>query len=703
MVSTDRASMSAGRMDVAHHLDIAWRRHREGKLAEALSECDEILRRDRHCAPALDLSGRIFYQLGDFRSAEARIRAGLAIAPARADAWSNLAVVLEASGRPQAAADCLRQALKLDPQAYELQTNLSAIEWRLARPAEAETAARRALAGNPRYGPAWYNLALALQAQRRTIEALDAVRRAVGLEPNEPSHAGLQAQLEDALGATDKALSTYETALARNPFATSLRFEYAGLLDRAGDPQGALAAYGDVLRREPSHGPALSQFLNIMRQTAVWEGLYATEHSLRSAVATGSALVTPFVLLASPSTRAEQRRCADTWCRQLAGVDATTTRRRRLSSRRLRIGYLSGDFYSHATAFLTAGLFEAHDRGRFEISAYSIGPDDQSPMRARLVRAFDRFVDARFIDAREIAATIRAHGIDILVDLKGHTAGALPKILALRPAPIQVHYLGYPGTLGSGQVDYLVGDAIVTPPEHAPDYAETLVRLPGCYQVNDRERPIAPTHSRAALGLPDDAMVFCNFNATYKINPAVLDVWAEILHEVPGSVLWLLAPQPDHPAVTNLQREANARGIDPARLVFAAKRDNPDYLALFRQADLFLDTWPYNAHTTASDALWAGCPVLTMLGSTFAGRVGASLVTAVGLPELVTRDAADYASRAIALAANRLERDRLRDHLANAGRESSLFDTRASTRALEQAYLAMAEQYRRIERLPIDL
>lgn len=690
-------------MDVAHHLDYAWRRLREGKLGEALAACEEILKRDRQCAPALDLSGRIFYQLGDFRSAEARIRAGLAIEPARADAWSNLAIVLEASGRPRAAADCLKQALKLDPHAYELETNLSAIESRLARPAEAEAAARRALSGNPRYGAAWYNLALALQAQRRPIEALDAVRRAAGLDPDEPSHAGLQAQLEDALGATDKARSTYEAALARNPFATALRFEYAGLLERLEDAEGALAAYGDVLRRDPSHGPALSQFLHLMRQTAVWEGLPAIEHNLRSAVAAGNALVTPFVLLSTPSTRAEQRRCADTWCRQLAPVDATTTRRRRLSTGRLRIGYLSGDFYSHATAFLTAGLFEVHDRDRFEISAYSIGPDDQSAMRARLVRAFDRFVDARFIDARELAATILADRIDILVDLKGHTAGALPQILALRPAPIQVHYLGYPGTPGGGQVDYLIGDAIVTPPEHAPDYAETLVRLPGCYQVNDRERPIGPTLARAALGLPDDAMVFCNFNATYKINPAVLDVWAEILREVRESVLWLLAPRADHPAMGNLRREADARGIDPARLVFATKRDNPDYLALFRQADLFLDTWPYNAHTTASDALWAGCPVLTMLGSTFAGRVGASLVTAAGLPDLVTRDTGDYAAHAVALAADRFERHRLRDHLATAGRASSLFDTRATTRALEQAYLAMAEQYRRIERLPIDL
>jgi len=324
-------------------------------------------------------------------------------------------------------------------------------------------------------------------------------------------------------------------------------------------------------------------------------------------------------------------------------------------------------------------------------------------MRARLVRAFDRFVDVRGRNPIEIADMIRSDGVDVLVDLKGHTQDATPIVLARRPAPIQVHYLGYPGTLEGGLADYLIGDAIVTPAEHASDYAEAIVRLPGSYQVNDRERPIAQSLARSALGLPDDAVVFASFNQTYKINPEVFDAWMQVLRGVPGSVLWLLHKKDDDPAIANLRRQAQARGVDPGRIAFAKHRPNADYLALYRHADLFLDTWPYNAHTTASDALWAGCPVLTILGSTFAGRVAASLLHAVGLPELVTASIPDYVERAIALAGDASERARLREHLAGPGRASALFDTARTTRALEEAYLTMIAQHRRGVREAFDV
>jgi predicted O-linked N-acetylglucosamine transferase (SPINDLY family) len=369
-------------------------------------------------------------------------------------------------------------------------------------------------------------------------------------------------------------------------------------------------------------------------------------------------------------------------------------RRRTLSARRLRIGYLSADFHQHATAYLAAGLFEQHDRSRFQIFAYSTGRGDNSPMRARLERAFDRFVDVHHQDPLAIADTIRRDAIDILVDLKGHTEGATPVVLARHPAPIQVHYLGYPGTLGGGLVDYLIADPVVAPAEHASDYAEALAVLPDAYQINDRDRPIAPTPSRRSVGLPETGFVFCSFNQTYKLNPAVFDAWIGILKAVPDSVLWLLSRAADDPAIANLQREAQARGVAPARLVFAPRCPNPEHLARYRHADLFLDTWPYNAHTTASDALWAGCPVLTLEGSTFAGRVAASLVAAAGLPELVAPSVDAYVTQAIALAGDGDARSRLRAHLAGPGRASPLFDTRSTTRALEAAYETMAGQFR---------
>ena len=298
---------------------------------------------------------------------------------------------------------------------------------------------------------------------------------------------------------------------------------------------------------------------------------------------------------------------------------------------------------------------------------------------------------------------IRHDQIDILVDLAGHTGHNRLLTFARKPAPVQINYLGYPGTMGASFVDYLIGDAVVTPFEHAADYAETLVQLPASYQINDRQRPIADPPPRRDLGLPDDAVVFCSFNSHYKLNPEVFDAWLSILAQVPRSVLWLLARGMSierDPAVMNLRREAAARGTDPARLVFAPTRPNANYLALFRRADLFLDTWPYNAHTTASDALWAGCPVLTWLGETFASRVAASLLTAVGLPELIAANVADYVGRAIALAHDAAARDRYRAHLAGHGRASALFDTQATTRGLEAAYLRMADDYRRGVRAP---
>ena len=675
--------------------------HRQGKLREAFHRYDAILQADTRHAPALHYSGVVLHQAGQHAAAAERIRAALAIDDASADAWSNLALALEAAGRPAAAIDALKQALRRAPHAAEIAANLAAVQMSQGLLADAEATARQATTIDARHPNAWYHLALALERQDRILEALDAANRACGLAPGDVAYAGLKAQLELAIGAPERARATLEAALARSPTSATLRFEYASLLERLREPVAASEAYRQAIRLDPGHGPALSQLVHLERWTADWRELVEHEQRMREGVAAGRALLSPFVMLAAPSTRAEQRRAAESWAGALAG--APLRARRSLSTGRLRIGYLSADLHTHATAFLTAGLFEAHDRGRFEIAAYSIGQDDASPMRQRLVRAFDRFVDLKAAAPEQVAARIRDDGIDILVDLKGHTAGAPPRILALRPAPIQTHYLGYPGTIGGGLVDYLIGDAVVTPAAHDADYAEALVRLPGSYQVNDRDRPIAPPPSRADLGLPDDAVVLCNFNATWKIRPEAMDAWAAILARVPGTVLWLLARRDNDPAVANLRREATARGIDPRRVVFADARPNAEYLGLYRRADLFLDTWPYNAHTTGSDALWAGCPVLTLSGETFASRVGESLAGAVGLPELVAHDVDAYVAKAIALAEDRSELARLRSYLDGPGHDSALFDTQRTTRALEAAYVAMADQYRRGVREPIDV
>lgn len=672
----------------------AFEAHQRGDLREALAGYEAILARDPRHAGALHYSGVVLYQVVDLPRAAERIRASIAVDPGNPDAWSNLGLILKRDGNHAAALNAFREAARRGPDSVEILFNLAAAQLSAQLVAEAEATARRLIARDASNAGGWFALALALRPQGRMLEALEAVTRAASFAPGEESYSGVKAQIELGIGAPEKARHTLEAALVRLPMSAKLRFELASVLeDKFADLPAAALAYEQSLRIDPGHAPTLSQLTFLRGRLADWRDRDRLVASYRSAIAAGTPELSPFAFLSLPGTRMEQRRCAQAWAAPNSAAKVRS-RRRVLSPSRLRIGYLSADFHSHATAFLAAGLFERHDRNRFEIVAYSTGPDDCSPMRERLMRAFDRFVDVRDRNPGAIAEIIRRDTIDILVDLKGHTLHASPIVLAQKPAPIQVHYLGYPGTIEGGLVDYLIGDSIVTPPEHFGDYAESIAILPDSYQINDCERPIAETPPRASVGLADGAFVFVSFNQTYKINPEVFEAWMAILAAVPNSVLWLLARTDDDPAIANLRREARERGIDETRLVFARHRSNAEYLALYRHADLFLDTWPYNAHTTASDALWAGCPVLTILGTTFAGRVAASLLHAVGLPELVMASTQDYIGRAIALATNGADLGRFKAHLAGPGRASALFDTTRTTRALEAAYAAMAEQHR---------
>lgn len=679
--------------------------HQQGKLREAFLRYGAILKADPRHAAALHYSGLVLHQSGQHPAAADRIRASLDIDPSSADAWSNLALVLGAAQRPGPALQALREAFRRAPDTPEIAVNLSGLLLSQGQAVEAEAIARRATQVDATHAGGWFNLALALERQERVLEALDAASRAAALRPTEPSFSGFKAQLEGSLDARDRARATLESALARSPTSAALRFEYATLLERSGDPVAAATAYSQALALEPGNGAILSQLIFVKRWLADWNDLAALEERFREGVERGQTHLSPFVLLGMPSTRALQRRCADIWDATIAAPKAALApaRHRPFARARLRIGYLSSDFHTHATAFLAAGLFELHDRSRFEVFAYSAGRDDGSPMRRRLVEAFEHFIDVHTLLPEAIAQRIQADEIDILVDLKGHTGGAQPRVLALHPAPIQVHYLGYPGTLGDRLADYLVADSEVLPEAHAADYAEMPVRVPGSYQVNDRQRPISEPGTRASVGLPNDAVVYCNFNATWKIRPETLDAWAAIMKRVPGSVLWLLARRDKDPAIANLVREAGRRGIAAHRIAFAAARPNADYLALYAHADLFLDTWPYGAHTTASDALWAGCPVLGLRGDTFAGRVGASLLHAAGMPDLVVDSVEQYVARAVSLGLAPAERAKLRERLAAERDQCALFDTQATTRALEFAYQVMVDQYRTGTRLPIDL
>jgi predicted O-linked N-acetylglucosamine transferase (SPINDLY family) len=364
---------------------------------------------------------------------------------------------------------------------------------------------------------------------------------------------------------------------------------------------------------------------------------------------------------------------------------------------RLRVAYLSADFNEHPTAYLTAGLFEQHDTSRFEITALSFGQNDNSPARRRLEAAFEHFIDVGGNSDQEIAALMRRTEIDIAVDLMGFTKDHRLGVLARRAAPIQVNYLGYPGTTGAPYMDYILADATVIPEDHDAFYAERVVRIPGTYQINDNRRAIGQrTPTREECGLPQNAFVFCCFNNPQKITPEIFDIWMRLLQATEGSVLWLITGIAK--AAANLRLEAEKRGVAPERLIFAPKASVADHLARHRLADLCLDTLPYNAHTTASDALWAGLPVLTCLGETFAGRVAASLLKAIGLDALITRTLAEYEALALRLARDPAYLAALKDTL-NRNRDTSLlFDTQGATRHIEAAYQTMIEIARRHEK-----
>jgi predicted O-linked N-acetylglucosamine transferase (SPINDLY family) len=456
------------------------------------------------------------------------------------------------------------------------------------------------------------------------------------------------------------------------------------------DPELVLREVGRAIELDPAIEEAHCLFLAGALPCCEWDRVQAAVDVMQEAVREGRPTAIPVTFLTVCDSPADQRRCAETWIREHFPPAATPLATAAYNHDRVRVGYVSADFFAHPTAWLAAGVFERHDRARFETFAFSTNAPPEDAMRGRLRQAFEHFVDCDRLDDEAIAALIREREIDILIDLKGFTAGARTAIFRQRPAPVQAQWLGYPGTLGASYIDYAIADAVVIPAGDERFYTEAVVRLPGSYQPNDPDREVGPSPGRAEAGLPPTGFVFCCFNASHKIQPPVFDIWMRLLGEVERSVLWLLADNPR--AQTNLRREAQARGVDPTRLVFAPRAGQADHLGRLALADLVLDTLPYGAHTTASDALWAGVPVLTCLGKAFPGRVGASLLTAIGLPELIAADFEAYETLALELARDEARLGRLKTYLRKEGRASPLFDAERFTRGWEAALAAMHER-----------
>jgi protein O-GlcNAc transferase len=631
--------------------------HKAGRLEEAEAIYRDVLARDPANAQAQNWLAVIAGMRGDFAGAAALFRTAAERAPDNANIAYNLGEALRKTGD-------LSGSIAAFARAIELQPDMADAHYRLALNLEAtgdldlaEAAYRRTFALDPQNVLALVNFAAMLYGRRRTEQAIGLLERAIELAPD----------LADAYCNLGIALQEQ---------------------DRSAE---AIAALKRAVELKPDYALALSHLLLLQQSLCDWTGFA----ELQSRVVAGVRQRQPvnvFNLLFISDDPSLHLEAAQLHAKALRVPPSRGfVHRASTHGARLRIGYLSPEFRNHALAHLAAEFFERHDRERFEAVGFSIGPDRDDAMRRRLKPAFDKFIDLDPLSDSAAAQRIHAEEIAILVDLAGYTTNARTAIFAVRPAPIQVNYLGYPGTMGASFIDYIIADRFIAPASEQAFYIEKLVYLPECYQVTDTTRRASSLPSRVECGLPAQGFVFCCFNSAYKIVPAIFAVWMRLLASVPASVLWLL--EGNGASVVNLRREAMKHGVDPERLVFAPKQPMPQHLSRYRHADLFLDTLPCNAHTTASDALWSGVPLLTCTGRSFASRVAGSILCAVGLPELVTSSVAQYEATALRLAQSPDELAGLRRRLANAPTRASLFDTARQTRSIEAAFAEMWRLY----------
>lgn len=591
----------------------------------------------------------------------------------------------------------LKQAVRRDPGNPALHYELGNVYLKV-QPKEALKCFRSALKLAPGHPQILLQLGNVYSALGQYEEATAQFQASLKSDAAQPAaHYNLGNALRE-MGKPEQAAASYHAALRLDPNDADIHNNLGNVLREMGRLDQAIACYREALRLNPRLHHARLHLLHQRQHVCDWQNLENEIAEVRRLVREEpSAQISPFAFLSLPgATASEQRLCSESWAaNRFAGLTPDSKRLAGFAARpaheKLRIGYLSADFRQHPLTSLAVELMELHDRQGFEIHGYSYGQNDKSAERKRWERAFDRFHDIRSMSLHHAAQRIFDDRIDILVDLTGYTQNSRTGILALRPAPLQVNWLGYPGTFGAPFSDYLITDGFITPPAQAAHYSEQLVYLPDSYQPNNRQRLDAATPSRSECGLPETGIVFCCFNQTFKITPQVFDSWMKILSNTEGSVLWLL--ECNLWAKENLRHAAQARGIDPQRLVFAPRAAQDKHLARHRCADLFLDTQPYNAHTSTSDALWMGLPVLTCAGQTFAARVAGSLLQAAGLTELITETPEEYEQKAVQLAADPQKLAALRQHLVENRSTLPLFDTPAFTRRLEQAYRQMWQRH----------
>jgi predicted O-linked N-acetylglucosamine transferase (SPINDLY family) len=659
----------------------------------AVASYDKAIYLKPDYAEAYSNRGVALKGLKQFDAAVASYDNAIYLKPDYAEAYSNRGVALKGLKQFDAAVASYDKAIALSPNLPEAYSNRGIALQELKQLDAASASYEKAIALRPDYAEAYSNRGSLLSELKKFDAAVASYDKAIALKPDYAeaySNRGIALQ---ELKQLDAASASYEKAIALRPDYAEAYSNMGNALTDLMQLDAAIASYEKANTLKPDFEYLFGTRLHLKMLMCDWQDFELNILELIRKVQNEEKSSPSFPILALPLSLPYQRKAAEIWSEDKHPYNPSLGPILKSARKtRIRIGYYSADFHNHATSYLMAELFELHDKSKFELIAFSFGPDLKDEMRSRVSQAFNQFIDITTVSDKSVAQLSRELGIDIAVDLKGLTKNSRLGIFSYKAAPIQVSYLGYPGTLGADYIDYLIADKTLIPKKSQEHYTEKIVYLPNSYQVNDRHRVIAPTQfTKQDLGLPRDSLVFCCFNNNYKITPDVFDSWVRILEAVDASVLWLL--EDNQTAAANLRKEASLRGLDPARLVFAKHMDLPEHLARHKAADLFLDTLPCSAHTTASDALWAGLPVLTCMGESFASRVAASLLFAIGLPELVTETTNEYEALAIELATNPAKLKAIKDKLESNRLTTPLFNTALFTKHIEVAYTEMYERY----------
>ncbi len=662
-------------------------RHRE-----ALAVCKDALDIDPENDGAYTNLGNAQRALGFSVDSENSYKEALRIQPNNPNYVYNLANIIFDREHYGEAVALFEQCLSIEFNIPEAHNNLSACLLKLKNPESALIYIEQAIKLRPGYTEAWINRGNALTDLRRHTEALESYKHALELKPDYAEAWINYGNALSDLKRYEEALTSYEQAIQLE-YANAEAWHNRGtVLNSLKKHEDALDSYERAIKLKPNLDFLLGNLIHTQMKICNWTELTSRQSALMNGTVEGAKVSIPFPILGLFDSPELQKTTAETYARAKLLVAEKPEIVTKEKSGRIRLGYFSMDFREHPVSTLIADLLERHDRTQFEIFGFSFGIDTRDLMRQRLELAFDEFYDVRSFNDLEIAKLSRSKQIDIAIDLGGFTQDSRPQIFANRLAPIQINYLGYPGTMGTQAIDYLIADSILIPKNSRAYYSEKIIYLPHCYQANDSKRKISDEiFNREQLGLPANKFVFCCFNNNWKILPETFELWIRILRSVEKSVLWLFEDNPT--AAYNIQNEAKNKGLCPDRILFAKFMDHDRHLARYKFADLFLDTFPYNGHTTASDALWAGTPVLTRAGESFPSRVAASLLTNLGLPELITQSAEEYVSQAIELANNPQKLASIRKALHNNRSTSPVFNTVVFAKNIERAYRKIYNRY----------